>query len=210
LVISSRLEIAASGGFFRVPLARARAAFTPLEMNGKKEHRAWGIKPRAGVGSFANQAPKCESAARYENENFRTHRRVKVSVVSAIRGLWCDWPARWLRIRTVFSGGVGPAAAASRRPPSHGVFFTGSRRSDPAGTTDDRSRGSQSSGWKLDRCHATATGGAVGNDDTASVVESCMGPWILDVEEQSVPVDGRSLGSPAACRRRVDSAALAA
>ena len=182
-----------------------------LKMSGKKDRRAWGIKPRAGVGSSANQPPKRESAAGYENENFRTRRRIEVPVARAIRGLWCDWPARWLRVRTVFSVSDCPAASSSRSASRHhGVFFSSTRGSGPARTAGNGSCRAESRGRKLNRCHAAATGGAVGNADTAPVVESRMGAWILDVEKQSVPVVGRTLGSAAAHGRGLDSAALAA
>ena len=151
-------------------------------INGKKDHRIWGIKPRSGVGSFANQSPKHESAPEYENENFRTRRRTWASVACALRGLWCNRPARWLRIRTVFGGRVLPTACSPRCGSRHRGYVSGSRSGEPARPAIDRSDRAEPGGWKLDRRHAAASRGAIGNAHPAPFLESCLDPWILDVE----------------------------
>ena len=181
-----------------------------LKTSRKKDHRTWGIKPRPGVGSFANQPPKRESAAEYENENFRTRRRTWISVVCAIRGLWCDWPACWLRIRTVFGGRLVSAPCCACSVTGHGGYLSGPRGCDPARNAVDRGDCAEPSGSKLDRRYAAASRGAVGNTHRASIVESCLGSRILDMEQQSVPMDGRTLGSSSTRGRSLDSAALAA
>ena len=167
----------------------------------------WGVQPPVRLRFAANQEGKRESAAEYENEYFRSRRRVTFTVASATRGLRCDRPACWLCLGTVIGRRVcATSTSAGECARRHSLFGSPGNRRYPAG----HRHGAESRGAELDRGDAGAARRTAGSADDSTVEQSRLGRGLLDLAQQPISVDVGALGDAAPQRCRLGPAALAA